>query len=66
MTSYKMPSAASMLAAPNGVSGNERLPDNVNPNINQQCVGERTITEDELNEDCRDPFDEREIFDLIR
>jgi len=61
-----MPSAASMLASPNGVSGNERLPDNVNPNINQQCVGERTITEDELNEDCRDPFDEREIFDLIR
>ena len=61
-----MPSAASMLAAPNGVSGDERLPDNVNPNINQQCVGERIITEDELTETCRDAFDEREIFDLIR
>ena len=61
-----MPSAASMLAAPNGVSGDERLPDNVNPNINLQCVGKRIITPEELDENCTDAFDDREIFDLIR
>ena len=61
-----MPSAASMLAAPKRVSGDERLPDNLNPNINLQCVGKRIITQEELDENCRDAFDEREIFDLIR
>lgn len=61
-----MPSAASMLAAPNGVSGDERLPDNINPNINLHCVGKRIITPEDLDENCRDAFDEREIFDMIR
>ena len=61
-----MPSAASMLAAPGGVSGDERLPDNINPNINSQCVGKRIITPEELDENCRDAIDDREIFDLIR
>ena len=61
-----MPSAASMLASPDGVSGNERLPDNINPNINLQCVGKRIVTPEELDENYRDAFDEREIFDMIR
>jgi len=61
-----MPSAASMLATPNGVSGDARLPDNINPNINLQCVGKRIITAEELDENFRDSFDDREIFDLIR
>jgi hypothetical protein len=55
-----------MLAAPGGVSGDERLPDNINPNINSQCVGKRIITPEELDENCRDSIDDREIFDLIR
>ena len=61
-----MPSAASMLASPGGVSGTERLPDNINPNINVQCVGKRIVTPEELDENYRDAFDEREIFDMIR
>lgn len=61
-----MPSAASMLASPGGISGNERLPDNINPNVNLECIGKRIVTPQELDDSCRDPFDEREIFDLIR
>ena len=61
-----MPSAASMLASPGGISGTERLPDNINPNVNLECIGKRIVTPQELDDSCRDPFDAREIFDLIR
>jgi len=63
-----MPTAASLMAAPNGISGDARLRpvDNANPNVNLNCIGKRDITEEEMNEDCRDAFDEREVFDLIR
>ncbi|XP_053684906.1 MIP18 family protein galla-2 [Sabethes cyaneus] len=39
--------------------------ENINPNVYQKC-DDRKITKDEENDDVVDPFDEREIFDLIR
>ena len=61
-----MPSAASMMADPSGVSGDARLPDNINPNVNLNCVGQRIVTQQELDDNYSDAFDDREIFDLIR
>ncbi|XP_055631967.1 MIP18 family protein galla-2 [Toxorhynchites rutilus septentrionalis] len=39
--------------------------ENINPNVYMKC-DDRKYTEDEENDDIVDPFDEREIFDLIR
>ena len=61
-----MPSAASMMADPRGVGGDARLPDNINPNVNVNCVGQRIVTQQELDDNYSDAFDDREIFDLIR
>ena len=61
-----MATAASMMADSNGLSGDARLPDNINPNVNLNCVGKRLVTPQELDDNCRDAFDEREVFDLIR
>ncbi|CAH1390703.1 unnamed protein product [Nezara viridula] len=38
---------------------------NVNPKLFLKC-DQRLITDEELNDDVRDLFDEREVFDLIR
>lgn len=43
----------------------DRIADNVNPVIFEQ-EKERIVTCEEEQEDVRDPFDEREIFDMIR
>lgn len=39
--------------------------ENINPNVYSKS-GDREITSDERNEEVDDPFDAREIFDLIR
>ncbi|XP_055383605.1 MIP18 family protein galla-2 [Condylostylus longicornis] len=39
--------------------------ENINPNVYQKC-NERETTVAEYDENIEDPFDEREIFDLIR
>uniref|UniRef100_A0A1Q3FDG3 Putative fam96b n=1 Tax=Culex tarsalis TaxID=7177 RepID=A0A1Q3FDG3_CULTA len=39
--------------------------ENINPNVYKRSE-DRKSTEDDENDDVADPFDEREIFDLIR
>uniref|UniRef100_A0A182QFT3 MIP18 family-like domain-containing protein n=1 Tax=Anopheles farauti TaxID=69004 RepID=A0A182QFT3_9DIPT len=39
--------------------------ENINPNVYKKCE-DRKLTKDDEDEDVADPFDEREIFDLIR
>uniref|UniRef100_A0A1A9X342 MIP18 family-like domain-containing protein n=1 Tax=Glossina brevipalpis TaxID=37001 RepID=A0A1A9X342_9MUSC len=39
--------------------------ENLNPNVYSKCK-ERLITKEEIDESIADPFDKREIFDLIR
>uniref|UniRef100_A0A182J0Z7 MIP18 family-like domain-containing protein n=1 Tax=Anopheles atroparvus TaxID=41427 RepID=A0A182J0Z7_ANOAO len=39
--------------------------ENINPNVYKKCE-DRKLTIDDENEDVVDPFDEREVFDLIR
>ncbi|XP_019558235.1 MIP18 family protein galla-2-like [Aedes albopictus] len=39
--------------------------ENINPHVYRKCE-DRRLTKDDENDDVVDPFDEREIFDLIR
>ncbi|CAD7081851.1 unnamed protein product [Hermetia illucens] len=39
--------------------------ENLNPSVYAKCK-ERSVTDEEQNEDVPDPFDQREVFDLIR
>ncbi len=49
---------------PSSESARDRL-ENANPKLHA-IIGKREVTEEELKEEVRDPFDAREIFDLIR